>query len=104
MPTKEEAIKIQNAIITLQTAGFEYDGMEMHEKEVIYAFRMRFNAVDVRAATELYVMKLTYARLLQESALYAPPTVSEIMKAIDNIVREFIQHNKPSFPFPPHNL
>ena len=101
MPTQEEAIKIQNAIITLQTAGFEYDGMEMHEREVIYAFRMRFNAPNVPPAMQIYVMKLTYALLLQESELYAPPTVSEIMKAIDIIVREFTQHN-PSFP--PHNL
>ena len=101
MPTQEEAIKIQNAIITLQTAGFEYDGVEMHEREVVYAFRMRFNAPNVPSAMQLYVMKLPYARLMQESELYAPPTVSEIMKAIDNIVREFTQHN-PSFP--PHNL
>ena len=101
MPTHEEAHKIQNAIITLQTAGFDYDGTEMHEKQVIYAFRMRFNAPNVPPAMQLYVMKLTYEALMKESALYAPPTVSEIMKAIDHIVREFTQHN-PSYP--PHNL
>lgn len=101
MPTTEEAIKIQNAIITLQTAGFEYDGVECHERQVVYAFRMRFDAPNVPRAKQLLLMKLTYERLMQESALYAPPTVSEVMKAIDKIVREFTQHN-PSFP--QHNL
>jgi len=101
MPTQEEAIKIQNAIITLQTAGFDYDGTEMHEREVVYAFRMRFNAPNVPPALQLLMMKLTYEGLMKESELYSPPTVSEIMKAIDHIVREFTQHN-PSFP--QHNL
>ena len=101
MPTTEEAIKIQNAIITLQTAGFEYDGIESHERQAIYAFRMRFDAPNVPRDMQLLMMKLTYDGLMRESALYAPPTVSEVMKAIDKIVREFTQHN-PSFP--QHNL
>lgn len=88
MPTNEEAIKIQNAIITLQTAGFEYDGIECHEREVIYAFRMRFDGAPCcrnlhhgKNSPMLFLMKLTYERLMQESALYAPPTVNEVMKA-----------------------
>ena len=101
MPTPQEEIKIQNAIITLQTAGFEYDGIEMQERQVIYAFRMRFDAPNTPRDKQLLMMKLTYERLMQESELYAPPTVSEVMKAIDKIVREFTQHN-PSFP--QHNL
>ena len=101
MPTTEEAIKIQNAIITLQTAGFEYDGVECHERQVVYAFRMQFDAPNVPKDMQLLLMKLTYERLMQESELYAPPTVSEVMKAVDKLIREFTQHN-PSFP--QHNL
>ena len=101
MPTTEEAIKIQNAIITLQTAGFEYDGVECHERQVVYAFRMQFDAPNVPKDMQLLMMKLTYERLMQESELYAPPTVSEVMRAVDKLIREFTQHN-PSFP--QHNL
>ena len=101
MPTNEEAIKIHNAIITLQTAGFEYDGVECHERQVVYAFRMRFDAPNVPRDKQLLMMKLTYERLMAESELYSPPSVSEIMKTIDKIVREFTQHN-PSFT--QHNL
>ena len=101
MPTTEEAIKIQNAIITLQTAGFEYDGVECHERQVVYAFRMQFDAPNVPKDMQLLLMKLTYERLMQESELYAPPTVSEVMRAVDKLIREFTQHN-PSFP--QHNL
>jgi hypothetical protein len=101
MPTHEETIKIQNAIITLQNAGFDYDGTEMHEKQVIYAFRMQLAAPNVPKSMQLLMMKLTYEALMKESELYSPPSVSEIMKTIDRIVREFTQHN-PSFP--QHNL
>lgn len=93
MPTNEEAIKIQNAIITLQTAGFEYDGIESHERQVVYAFRMRCASPPAPPHARLLMMKLTYDALMRESALYAPPTVSEVMKAIDKIIREFTQHN-----------
>lgn len=97
MPTNEEAIRINNAIITMQTAGFEYDGIECHERQVIYAFRMRFDAPNVPRDMRLLLMKLTYERLMQESALYEPPTVNEVMKAVDKLIYEFTQHN-PSFP------
>ena len=59
MPTTEEAIKIQNAIITLQTAGFDFDGTEMHEKQVIYAFRMQLATPNVPKSMQLLMMKLT---------------------------------------------
>lgn len=93
MPTNEEAIKINIAIVTLQTAGFEYDGIEMQERQAIYAFRMRFDAPNVPLDMRLLMMKLTYEALMRESALYEPPTVNEVMKAIDKLVCEFTQHN-----------